>query len=129
MSQPTKSVINMMKKLLLALMLISPFSFADNIALSCKPSGYADYVVSIVINTDTKTLNFGSFPSYTLNHVSDEYYYAHRIHAAGGEILIVSRLNGKYWRGGADTTTCPDSECSDTYASADTYTGVCRVAF
>ena len=118
-----------MKKLLLALLLLSPLSFADNIALSCKPSGSADYVVSIIINTDAETLNFGSYPSYTLNHVSEEYYYAHRIHADGGEILIVSRLNGQYWRGGASTNACTDSECSDTYASADAYTGVCRVAF
>tara|TARA_R110000868_G_scaffold365950_1_gene628854 strand:+ start:1031 stop:1405 length:375 start_codon:yes stop_codon:yes gene_type:complete len=122
-------VIDMMNKLLLALMLLSPFSFADNIALSCKPSGYADYVVSIVINTVAKTLNLGSFPSYTLNHASGEYYYAHRIHAAGGEILIVSRLNGKYWRGGASTNSCTDSECSDTYARVVAYTGDCRVAF
>jgi len=118
-----------MKKILLALMLLSQFVFADKIALHCKPSDYADYVVPIVINTDTKTLKFGSFPSYILNHVSDEYYYAYRIYAEGGEFLIVSRLNGKYLRGGASTNNCTDSKCSDTYAKADTYTGDCRVAF
>ena len=77
-------------------MLLSQFVFADKIALHCKPSDYADYVVPIVINTDTKTLKFGSFPSYILNHVSDEYYYAYRIYAEGGEFLIVSRLRARF---------------------------------
>ena len=117
-----------MNRLLLALMLLSPFSFAEKIALQCKSSNGSSYTIPIVINTDTMTLKYQGLFDYTLNHVTDDYYHANRIGTDGGDILVISRSTGKYWMGGV-STRCTDKTCSDRYKAIDTSVGDCRLAF
>lgn len=123
-------MIDIMKRLLITLVVILAcnYSFSEEITLQCKPSGHNDYAAKIVINTHAKHLKFGYY-DYTINHVSDDYYHAYRIGKNGGEIMLISRLNGQYWRGGVSTTTCSDKKCTDTYTSIKSYTGDCRLAF
>jgi hypothetical protein len=123
-------VIDIMKRPLITLIVLLAYnySFAEEVTLQCKPSGYNHYAVSVVINIHANTLKFGDIP-YTINHVSEDYYHAYEIDKYGGEILLISRLNGQYWRGGVSTNKCTDSKCTDTYTSIDSHTGDCRLAF
>lgn len=117
-----------MKNLLITLLLISPFSFAEKIALQCKSSNSDSYTIPIAINTETMTLKYHSHFDYTLNYVTDDYFHAYNLYPEGGAILVISRLNGKYWKGGV-STFCSDRTCSDSYKRTDSSTGDCRVAF
>jgi hypothetical protein len=104
------------------------YSYAENIALQCKRSDVSSWSIPIVINTDTMTLKYQRYFNYTLNHVSDDYYHANSIGTHGGDILVISRLNGKYWMGGV-STFCTDKTCSDDYKAVESSTGDCRLAF
>jgi len=103
------------------------YSYAENIALQCKLSAADSYSISVVINTDAKTLKFGIVP-YMLNHVSDDYYHAYRTDSYGGDILVINRANGKFWEGGV-TTLCNNEDCSDSFKAITYNKGDCRLAF
>jgi hypothetical protein len=117
-----------MKKLLFVLLLLSSASFAEKISLQCKSVENPVYDISMLIDTDERTLRFGTL-EYVLNYVSETHYHAYRVNFAGGEILLISRESGEYIRGGAALMSCIGKECSGIYTESFTYKGECKASF
>ena len=116
-----------MKTLVLALLgtLLSFSAQAEDVVLKCKTAEGLD-AVDLTVNLENKEMSWGQ-SKYTIIHVDSDYITAllYRGDNPGGEIWLLHRSSGKYWRASVGEI-CRTSECKSTYMAASTYEGTCK---
>jgi hypothetical protein len=112
---------------LLTLMMTVPvYANESRITLNCK-ADTGEPTVDLTLNLDAKEMKWGTASTYLINNISDEYITASLVVPeghVGGEIWVMSRSSGKYWRANVGMS-CKTSKCTSEFMNIAGYQGTC----
>jgi hypothetical protein len=113
-------------------LLLPSIASSEGVTLKCiNDSG--EKMADLVVDLEAGIMTWATFQEYKIIHVDSDYITAFQAESdsaistskVGGEIWVLHRSSGRFWRA-AVGEYCDESDCSSVHMDTATYEGTCR---